>query len=124
MQNNYRTTDICFSSAGNPPASSVQIEDKIYTRSEMRNMNIDTSAYRFLDETGDFYAVLVLKAEAREGMLRLFFDFEDGRKIITPLFWWQRKQGFWDIPVGKPLLLHYGLSSKGGVYLTDAEVLE
>ena len=99
------------------------MENKIYTRAEMRNLDIDTSEYRFLEEIGDFYAELVLKAEARNSMLRMFFNFEDGRKIITPLFWFQRTQGLWDIPVGSRVLLHYGLSSVGKVYLTHAEMM-
>ena len=97
-------------------------EDKVYSRAEMRAMEIDTSDYCFLTETGDFHAQLLLKAEARDGMLRAFFRFEDGRKIITPIFWWQKRLGLWNIPVGKWLLLRYGLSSKGGVYLMDVEL--
>ena len=119
MQNDYQTTNYCLSSAGNTWAD----KDKIYTCEEMRTLGIDTSDYRFLDEIGDFRGELVLKAEARNNNLRAFFDFEDGRKIITPIFWFQRAQGLWDIPVGIRLLLHYGLSSKGGVYLTHAEIL-
>ena len=119
MKNDYQTTNHCLSSAGNTWTD----KDKIYTCEEMRTLGIDTSAYRFLDEIGDFRGELVLKAEARNSNLRAFFDFEDGRKIITPIFWFQRAQGLWDIPVGSRLLLHYGLSSKGGVYLTHAEIL-
>ena len=114
MKNDYQTTNYCLSSAGNTWAN----EDKIYTCEEMRTLGIDTSDYRFLDEIGDFRGELVLKAEARNNNLRAFFDFEDGR-----IFWFQRAQGLWDIPVGSRLLLHYGLSSKGGVYLTHAEIL-
>ena len=128
MQNDYHNNDHNFSSAGNTPATSPQeteriMENKIYTRAEMRNLDIDTSEYRFLEEIGDFYAELVLKAEARNSMLRMFFNFEDGRKTITPLFWFQRTQGLWDIPVGSRVLLHYGLSSVGKVYLTHAELI-
>ena len=87
-------------------------------------MEIDTSDYCFLTETGDYRARLVLKAEAREGMLRAFFRFEDGRMIITPIFWWQQAKGLWNLPVGEWLLLHYGLNGKGGIYLTSAVVVE
>jgi len=97
------------------------MEDKVYSCAELREMQLDTNDYRFLDEPGSFYARLVLKAEGRNGMLRAFFDFEDGRKIITPVFWWQRSTGLWNIPLGKRLLLRYEPSSKGGVYLTRAE---
>ncbi len=65
----------------------IAIEDKVYSRAEMRAMEIDTSDYCFLTEAGDFRAQLLLKAEARNEMLRAFFRFEDGRKIITPIFW-------------------------------------
>ncbi len=127
MQNDYQNTDHSFSSAGKAPAPSSHeaeriMQNKIYTRAEMRHLDIDTSEYHFLEEIGDFYAELVLKAEARNSMLRMFFNFEDGRKIITPLFWFQRTQGLWDIPVGSRVLLHYGLSSVGKAYLTHAEL--
>ncbi len=104
--------------------NTIEIEDKIYSRAELRQMDLDTSEYCFLNEEGTFYATLFLKAEAREGMLRAFFDFEDGRKIITPIFWWQKRQGMWELPIGTHLRLHYAFSAKGGTYLTNAEVLE
>ena len=94
--------------------------DKIYTRAELREMQPDTSAYRFLQEVGDFYAELQFKAEARNGMLRAFFLFEDGRHILTPIFWWQRPHGLWSLPVGRWLLLHYEYSPQGGVFLAQA----
>lgn len=94
--------------------------DKIYTRAELRTIGMDTSAYRFLQEVGDFYAELQFKAEARNGMLRAFFLFEDGRHIITPLFWWQRPHGLWALPVRVRLLLHYEHSPQGGVFLAQA----
>ena len=94
--------------------------DKIYTRAELREMQLDTSAYRFLQEVGDFYAELQFKAEARNGMLRAFFLFEDGRHILTPIFWWQRPHGLWSLPVGRWLLLHYEYSPQGGVFLAQA----
>jgi len=96
------------------------ITDKIYTRAELREMQPDTSAYRFLQEVGDFYAELQFKAEARSGMLRAFFLFEDGRHIITPLFWWQQPHGLWALPIGVRLLLHYERSPQGGVFLAQA----
>lgn len=94
--------------------------DKIYTRAELRTIGMDTSAYRFLQEVGDFYTELQFKAEARNGMLRAFFLFEDGRHILTPLFWWQRPHGLWSLPVGRWLLLHYEYSPQGGVFLAQA----
>ena len=95
--------------------------DKIYTRAELREMQLDTSAYRFPQEVGDFYAELQFKAEAHNGMLRAFFLFEDGRHILTPIFWWQRPHGLWSLPVGRWLLLHYEYSPQGGVFLAQAQ---
>ena len=46
---------------------------KVYSRTEMREMMIDTSEYFFMNESGDFVGTLEMKAEARTGMLRLFF---------------------------------------------------
>lgn len=46
--------------------NTIEIEDKIYSRAELRQMDLDTSEYCFLNEEGTFYATLFLKAEARE----------------------------------------------------------
>lgn len=70
---------------------------KVYSRTEMREMMMDTSEYFFMDESGDFVGTLEMKAEARAGMLRLFLRLSDNRKIITPVFWWQRYLGFYEM---------------------------
>ena len=57
-------------------------------------------------EPGEFLAVLDLKAQARN-CRRVFFSFEDGRKIMATPQWWQKYLGFYEIPIGTHLLLHY-----------------
>ncbi len=97
---------------------------KVYSRTEMREMMMDTSEYFFMDESGDFVGTLEMKAEARAGMLRLFFQLSDNRKIITPVFWWQRYLGFYEMKIGTKLKLSYRTSSQNKIFLQSAEILE
>lgn len=97
---------------------------KVYSRTEMREMMIDTSEYFFMDESGDFVGTLEMKAEARAGMLRLFFRLSDNRKIITPVFWWQSYLGFYEMEIGTKLKLSYRESSQNKIFLQSAEILE
>ena len=98
--------------------------NKVLTRTEMRERAIDTSDFMFMDEAGFFFGELVLKAEARGGMLRLFFNLEDGRKIITPVFWWQQYLGFYEMNNHTFLRLQYERNSQGGIYLKKAEIAD
>ena len=63
--------------------------NKVYSRAEMQEAGIVTYDYAFMTEPGEYIGTLEMKAEARGGMLRLFLRLVDGRKIITPVFWWQ-----------------------------------
>ena len=85
----------------------MQFENRIYSRAEMREREIDTSDYAIMTEAGELEGTLVLKADARNRMLRLFFVLSDGRKILTPVFWWQRSAGFYDLTVGQKYRLTY-----------------
>lgn len=81
------------------------IENKVYTRDEMREEHIITSDYCFIDKEGEYFAKLIMRAEAGRNMMRLFFRLSDGRKIITNL------------------RLIYKQNSKG-IALTAVEVLD
>ena len=96
---------------------------KVFSLIEMREMMIDTSDYQMMEEVGEFTGTLEMKAEARGGMLRLFLRLVDGRKIITPVFWWQGYLGFYEMDNGTRLKLIYGQSSKGSTYLKQIEKL-
>lgn len=98
--------------------------NKVLTRTEMRERAVDTSDFVFMDEAGFFFGELVLKAEARGSMLRLFFILEDGRKIITPVFWWQQYLGFYEMDNNVRLKLQYERNSQGGIYLKKAELAD
>ena len=87
------------------------MENKVYTQNELKVQNIITMDYALNLEPGEFVAVLDLKAQARN-CLRVFFTFEDGRKIMAVAQWWQRYLGFYEIPVGTRLLLHYRENSR------------
>ena len=73
----------------------------------MREQEIDTSDYAIMPEAAEVEGTLVLKADARNRMLRLFFVLSDGRKILTPVFWWQRSAGVYDLTVGQRYRLTY-----------------
>lgn len=81
------------------------IANKVYTREEMREERIHTVDYRFIDKAGEYTATLIMRAEASSGMLRLFFRLNDGRKIITPVFWWQKYLGFYETDNGTKVKL-------------------
>ena len=96
------------------------MENKVYTQNELKAQNIITMDYALNLEPGEFVAVLDLKAQA-SNRLRVFFTFEDGRKIMAAAQWWQRYLGFYEIPVGTRLLLHYIENSRKDVYLDEVE---
>ena len=85
----------------------MQFENRIYSRAEMREREIDTSDYAIMTEAAEVEGTLVLKADARNRMLRLFIVLSDGRKILTPVFWWQQSAGFYDLTVGQKYRLTY-----------------
>lgn len=98
------------------------MQDTVYTRNQMRELCIMTQDYELNVEEGSFSARLDLKAEGHSGTLRVFFSFDDGRKIVAPVYWWKRYLGFYEIPVGSRLLLTYTRCSQG-VFLTEAKPL-
>ena len=64
---------------------------------------------------------LIIKGTARKGMYRLFFLLEDGRKIIAPVFRWQRYLNFFDVPIGTELVLTFADGRDGKTYLKKME---
>ena len=93
------------------------IEDKIYTTDELVDMGVYTTDFNFMDKPCEVIGTLIIKANARPGMFRLFFLLEDGRKIITPVFRWQRFLNFFDIPIGTELVLSYEKGRDGMTFL-------
>lgn len=98
----------------------MKFENRIYSRAEMREQEIDTSDYAIMTEAAEVEGTLVLKADARNRMLRLFFVLSDGRKILTPVFWWQRSAGFYDLTVGRKYQLTYVPGKDGYAKLSTA----
>ena len=98
------------------------MKNDVYTQSDLRRFNILTVDYVLNLEPGDFFAVLDLKAEARR-CLRAFFTFDDGRRIMSTVHWWQRYLGLYEIPCKSRVKLHYDANSHGEVYLTAVERL-
>ena len=98
----------------------MQFENRVYSRAELREKEIDTGDYLLMTEAGETEGTLVLKADARKGMLRLFFVLSDGRKVLTPVFWWQRSEGFYDLIVGETYRLRYVPGKDGFAKLASA----
>ena len=96
------------------------MENKVYTQNELKARNIITMDYEFNLEPGEYLAVLDLKAQARN-CLRVFFTFDDGRKIMATVQWWQKYLGLYEIPVGTRLQLHYKKNAREEVYLDAVE---
>ena len=100
------------------------IADKTYTTDEMVDAGIYTTDFVPMDKPGEYIGQLLLRGSSRRGMLRLFFLLEDGRKIITPVFKWQKFLGFFHIPNGTVLKLTYVNGRDNMVYLKSAEAVE
>ena len=96
------------------------LEDKIYTLEEMSSLGSDTHEYVFMDQPGETTGILILKSESRTPSIRMFFSLSDGRKILTPVFWWQLGRGFQNIPTGTVLKLTYAKNSTGQIHLENA----
>ena len=97
-------------------------ENRIYTSREMREEQIYTHDFQFMDEPCTVTGTLVLKAESHKpGVLRVFFQLDDGRKIISPVFWWQRYLGLYEMEIDTQLMLNYEPGNHGGVYLVAVE---
>ena len=96
------------------------LEDKINNLGEMRSLGIDTHEYVFMDQPGETTGTLMLKAENRTKSIRMFFSLSNGRKVLTPVFWWQLSRGFQNIPTGTVLKLTYVQNSTGQIHLENA----
>ena len=90
---------------------------KVFSLIEMREMMIDTSGYQMMEEVGEFTGTLEMKAQGHKKSIRIFLTLDDGRKIITPIFWWQTYLGFYYMPIGTKLRLFYSESNQNKVYL-------
>ena len=97
------------------------MNETVYSRQHMREHRIDTTAYKINTDPGVFQATLEMKAEAHSGMLRVFFSFSDGRKVIAPVYYWQRYLGFYEMPIGTTVILTYEEKATG-TYLTEARI--
>ena len=96
------------------------MENKVYTQNELKARNIITMDYELNLEQGEYLAVLDLKAQARN-CLRVFFTFDDGRKMLAAVQWWQKYLGLYEIPVGTRLRLIYKKNTRDEVYLDAVE---
>ena len=92
---------------------------------EMRERGIDTSNYEYNRDPGIHGAVIDFMAESRkQGTLRIFLTFSDGRKIIAPVYWWQQYLGFPEREPGDLVRLKFEKIEDGRVFLTAAESVE
>ena len=100
------------------------MEDKIYTTDELIEAGIYTTDFDFMDKPGEYVGTLLYKGSSYRGLLRLFFLLEDGRKILTPVFKWQKFLGFFHIPAGTKLRLIYVNGRDDMVYLKKIATVE
>ena len=100
------------------------MEDKIYTTDELIEAGIYTMDFDFMDKPGEYVGTLLYKGSSYRGLLRLFFLLEDGRKILTPVFKWQKFLGFFHIPAGTKLHLTYVNGRDNMVYLKKIDQME
>lgn len=92
---------------------------------EMRERGIDTSCYGYHKDPGIYRAVIDFMAESRkQGTLRVFLTFEDGSKILAPVYWWHKYLGFCERKPGDEVLLKYEKIDDGRVFLTSAETID
>ena len=100
------------------------MEDKIYTTDELVEAGIYTTNFDLMDKPGEYIGTLLFKGSSYRGLLRLFFLLEDGRKILTPVFKWQKFLGFFHIPIGTKLRLIYVNGREDMVYLKKIAMVE
>jgi len=98
----------------------MKTKSKIYTQRELELANMLTMEYELNLEPGTYEAVLDLKAMTRANVLRVFFTFADGRKIISTVNWWSNYRGLLDAEVGVKYLLTYR-DYPAGVFLAEAK---
>lgn len=98
------------------------MQNDVISREEFSTSDMAVNEYRYNTVPGSFDAVVMLKAQAAKGILRVFFSFDDGRQIIAPVYRWQRYLGFYEIPLGSRVRLTYTETLRG-TFLTGAELL-
>ena len=98
------------------------MQNDVISREAFRASDLAVNDYGYNTVPGTFDAVLQIKAQGTKGILRVFFLFDDGRKVIAPVYHWQKYLGFYEIPLGSKVRLAYTETVRG-TYLTGAEVL-
>ena len=98
------------------------IQDKLYTTPELMEEGIYTGDFQRMDEPCQVKGTLFLKAYGDRRTMRMFFVLDDGRKIFTPVFWWQQYLHLPDTPIGTKFRLTYAQNAKG-IHLAKAEMI-
>ena len=93
----------------------------VMTRQEFAASDYVRNDYEYNTKIGTFEAKLVMKAEAHGKKLRVFLEFDDGRKILAPVYWFNYL-GFREIPNGSRVRITY-MERTTGVYPGKAEVI-
>ena len=100
-----------FSFSGSGKENQMNDNAKVFSLIEMREMMIDTSDYQMMEEVGEFTGTLEMKAQGHKKSIRIFLTLDDGRKIITPIFWWQTYLGFMRKAIDFGIERSYSISS-------------
>ena len=95
----------------------VHMENRTYTQDELEYFGIMTNDYELNLEPCSYLARFDLRATVRSSSdLRVFFTFEDGRKVLAVVKWFSKLLGFYEIAIGAQVLLTYTHNSKGNVF--------
>ena len=95
----------------------------IMTRQIFAESGSATNDYEFNTQVGTFEATVIMKAEAYQpGRLRVFLAFDDGRKIIAPVYWFNGYLGMRSIPNGSRVRISY-VQRASGVFPGKVEVI-
>lgn len=83
----------------------------------------DGQSYQFIEQEGVFAATLVHKRWGEHANMLVYFNFDDGRKIVASVWWTSKYLGMNNIPVGTQMRLYFQNSKKGVPYLREVEPL-
>ena len=95
----------------------------IMTRREFAESEYARNDFTINTKVGTFEATVIMKAEAHEGTLRVFLQFDDGRRIIAPVYWFNGYLGFRRIPNRSRVRISY-MERSSGVYPGKAELIK
>ncbi len=109
-------------STGKKERTKDMIKNKLYTADEFAELNFCRKQYMFNEDIGTFSAKLFIKAWARKRLIRLYLDFDDGRKIFCAIPPRHNFLGVKNIESGSHILITYGKNADGDIRPIKIEI--